>query len=171
MKQQCLKRKSYIWLFVFLMTFGIVSCRIKNSLLEKNTVWQLITEDSVYYEFYYDINQQFIFDGKYAGCGLIQYYDTINFNIFLSEITRSKDLKSDSAIIHSYFLKNCMKNVNIIEIKPIGSFFYRISFDQHDNYMLYSREAYWRWRSFLGFDIMDNKKNDSLIIYDELELR
>lgn len=169
MKNRFFKSKFNIWMFFSLTIVGLISCQNEISLFEKNTVWKLVTEDSVYYEFYYDSNQQFIFDGKY-GYGVIHYYDTSNFNNFLSEITRSKDLKTDSAIILSYFLKYCVNNVNIIELKPVGSFFYRISLDQHDNYMLYSREAYNRWRQFLGYDIIENVENDSLVTYDELEL-
>jgi hypothetical protein len=170
MKNLFFKNKFNIWMFFSLTIVGLISCQNEISLFEKNTVWQLVTEDSVYYEFYYDNNQQFIFDGKYAGLALVLHYDSISFDVFLAEICRSKDLKTDSAIIHSYFLKYCINNITITEIKPIGSFFYRISSDQHDNYMLYSREAYKRWRQFLGYDSIENLENDSLVTYDELEL-
>ncbi len=113
-------------------------CNCEN--IKLNHLWEIISTDSMYYEFYFDNYQQFLFKERY-GASILANKDTSIFNNFLRKMCNTNDLIIQGKEVERYFSSWIPKKIKIKSVKPIGDFIYRISKDISTNYELYNNEV------------------------------
>ena len=138
--------KKVIWI---LIAFNVLmSCNHKKSFCEINTVWMLVSENSTYYEFYFDDYQQFFYDGEYSLAFQLHEPDQLLIAKFKREMLANGNRKADSVSVLKYFSNVIKKDKKFITVRPIGKFCYHFSKLTHHNYFLFSTEAYRRHRKY-----------------------
>lgn len=149
MKKSIIQNR-YFLIALFFVLLGLSGCVKKcNEEHVIDNTWLVTTKDSINYEFYFDRERQYLFDGK------LRYALDLNLqsnelNHFYNEV---KILNNDSTAIKAYIKNHLVKfevfhKDTILSIKSVGVFYYKVSTDEYTNYLTFQEEAYKRLFNF-----------------------
>lgn len=126
----------------------IWSCKINTNKKDVNNsqiiktihLWEIVSTDSIYFEFYFDEYQMFYFEHVH-GAIISSVQDSIDYNNFIKRVTNSNETITQQNEVEKQFMNIYPFKIKIKSIKPIGDFIYRISNDIYENYSLFNSEA------------------------------
>jgi len=113
-------------------------------------VWQIVVKDSVYYEYYFDQNKQFFYDGYRNITNELSGDYKNKFDALRKQLTL--DARNNKTVILNY-LKNISGGLvdgEVIELRPIGFYNYSVSDNEDENRDVYDRYAYKRFKAYKG---------------------
>lgn len=150
----------------------IWSCKINTNKKDVNNsqtintihLWEIVSTDSIYFEFYFDEYQMFYFEHVH-GAIISSIQDSVKYNNFIKRITCSNDLINQQKEVEKEFVYIYPNKIKIKSIKPIGDFIYRISNDIYENYSLFNSEAnkrYFKYKYGAPLEL------DSTVIEEEI---